>query len=530
MSLYRKYRPKTFDEVAGQKHVIASVKRQIETGKIAHAFLFSGARGVGKTTIARLIARALNCTDDSSPNPCQNCQACKSIEEGKAIDVIEIDAASHTGVDNVRENIIEATRVRPTQLKKKVFIIDEVHMLSKGAFNALLKTLEEPPEYVVFILATTELHKIPDTIISRCQRFDFGRIAIDEMIQRLNEITEKENRKITNDVLENIAQRSEGCLRDAESLLGQIITLEADTITMEEASTIMPASNLKSVLELIKSISENKAKEALEKIAGLQSSGEDIKTFADKTTSILRSMLLNTLGSVDLKTQYTKEQVELITELTKKLRKQRIQEILERIMLARKDLSLYKIETLAIELAVIDLCKSEAEQMVEPEKTQQEPTKSQQITKEQNPEPQIKQPTTKKAKVTSETESTEPEPKPEAPEQKKATEAEPKIEEIQKKWDNFKKSVKERHASLPLALELSQPIEIKDRKLIVRVEFAFYAETLNQEKNNSLLVDVLEKTMGAKLALEAIHDTAATECEEEDVAKVLDAFEGEVVN
>ncbi len=191
-AIYIKYRPALFEDLVGQNHIKVTLQNEIENNRIAHAYLFSGPRGVGKTTTARLLAKAINCEDKKTTEACDKCSFCKEINAKRSMDVIEIDAASHTGVDNVRENIIENSRFTPQHLKYKVFIIDEVHMLSLSAFNALLKTLEEPPEHVIFILATTEIHRVPETIISRCQRFDFKRVNIDDLISRLKYIAGKE--------------------------------------------------------------------------------------------------------------------------------------------------------------------------------------------------------------------------------------------------------------------------------------------------------------------------------------------------
>src|SRR3989338_10226564 len=198
MALYHKYRPQKFADVIGQDHIVKTLSQQIVSNTLAHAYLFSGSRGLGKTTVSRLLAKAINCTSrvEGSAEPCEQCTMCIAITNSRSIDVVEIDAASHTGVDNVRENIIENVRFAPAVLKKKIFIVDEVHMLSKGAFNALLKTLEEPPAYVLFILATTELHKVPETIVSRCERYDSTTIPAEQIIERLKMIAKAERVKV----------------------------------------------------------------------------------------------------------------------------------------------------------------------------------------------------------------------------------------------------------------------------------------------------------------------------------------------
>lgn len=244
MALYRKYRPKKFSEVIGQEAVTKTITEQLKRGEVAHAYLFSGPRGIGKTTTARLLARAVNCIKRRSnqAEPCGECAACAAITSGSALDVFEIDAASHTGVDNVRENIIEASRIPPQAVKTKFFIIDEVHMLSIAAFNALLKILEEPPPNVIFVLATTELHKIPATIISRCQRFDFHRVSPKIMRERLEKIAELEGRKVESEVFDRVIALSDGCIRDAESILSKLFVLDKAKITQGLADLVLPCS------------------------------------------------------------------------------------------------------------------------------------------------------------------------------------------------------------------------------------------------------------------------------------------------
>ena len=222
--LYRKYRPQSFADFVGQEHIVKTITNALAMGRVAHAYLFCGPRGVGKTTIARILAKAANCENRKKDDyePCNKCLACQEINQGKSLDIIEIDAASHTGVDDIRE-LRDGIRFSPTRLRYKVFIIDEVHQLSKAAFNALLKTLEEPPEYAIFILATTEIHKVPETIISRCQKFDFHRLSMEKIIERLAKIAKSEGVKIEKPALEMVAMNAEGGMRDAESLLGQIM-------------------------------------------------------------------------------------------------------------------------------------------------------------------------------------------------------------------------------------------------------------------------------------------------------------------
>ena len=221
-ALYRKWRPATFEDVKGQDHIVTTLKNQIKLDRVGHAYLFCGTRGTGKTTVAKIFAKAVNCENPVDGSPCGECPTCKAIAAGVSMNVVEIDAASNNGVDNIRE-IRDEVMYSPTEGKKKVYIIDEVHMLSIGAFNALLKTLEEPPEYVIFILATTEASKIPITILSRCQRYDFHRISIDTIAGRLSQLMEYENIRVEDKALRYVAKAADGSMRDALSLIDQCV-------------------------------------------------------------------------------------------------------------------------------------------------------------------------------------------------------------------------------------------------------------------------------------------------------------------
>ena len=226
-ALYRKFRPTDLSQVRGQDHIVTTLRNQLASGRVGHAYLFTGTRGTGKTSIAKIMARAVNCEHPTENGPCGECDSCRSIADGSSMNVYEIDAASNNGVDNVRV-IIEGVNYRPTLGKYKVYIIDEVHMLSDSAFNALLKTLEEPPEWAIFILATTEVHKLPATILSRCQRYDFKRIGIDTICSRMQELMEAEGRRADEKALRYIARKADGSMRDALSLLDQAIAFQSE--------------------------------------------------------------------------------------------------------------------------------------------------------------------------------------------------------------------------------------------------------------------------------------------------------------
>ena len=253
-ALYRKFRPQEFEDVKGQDHIVKTLKNQINADRIGHAYLFCGTRGSGKTTIAKIFARAVNCEHPVEGSPCGECPTCKAIQNGSSMNVIEIDAASNNGVDNIRQ-IREEVAYRPTEGKYKVYIIDEVHMLSTGAFNALLKTLEEPPEYVMFILATTEAHKIPVTILSRCQRYDFHRISNDTIADRLFELMKEEQIEVEEKAIKYVAKAGDGSMRDALSLLDQCIAFHlGEKLTYENVLEVLGAVDTEVFSKLLRQV------------------------------------------------------------------------------------------------------------------------------------------------------------------------------------------------------------------------------------------------------------------------------------
>jgi DNA polymerase III subunit gamma/tau len=295
----RKWRPQTFEEVTGQEAITRTLKNAIEHDRLHHAYLFSGARGVGKTTTARLLAKALNCHKSDKPTvtPCSfndptACASCKEIAEGNSIDVLEIDAASNTGVGNVRETIVEGIDIAPARDRFKVFIVDEVHMLSIAAFNALLKTLEEPPPRVAFIMATTELHKVPDTILSRCQQFEFRTIALNKIFERLKLIAEAEKINVSDAALREIARAGEGSMRDAQSAFDQVISFSGDKIETADVGAALGVAGSELLARVVEAVARQEAKTALEVVDELVSRGHDLRAFCRDLLTFLRDLLV----------------------------------------------------------------------------------------------------------------------------------------------------------------------------------------------------------------------------------------------
>src|SRR5262245_16171586 len=294
-ALYRRYRSQTFDELIGQEHIVQTLRNALAEGRIAHAYLFTGPRGVGKTTVARLLAKAVNCAAAQELRPCGECESCVAIAEGRAVDVIEMDAASNTSVEDARE-IIERVQFRPTTGTYKVYIIDEVHMLSTAAFNALLKTLEEPPGHALFVLATTENHKVPATILSRCQRFTFNRHTVGATVAHLRAIAATEGVSLEVGAPEAIARAATGSMRDALSVLDQLMAYGGGSITLEQVRGLLGAAESQEVAALVEALIDGDTSGALRAVAGVAEQGADLRQFARDLVERLRALMLLKAG------------------------------------------------------------------------------------------------------------------------------------------------------------------------------------------------------------------------------------------
>ncbi len=293
-ALYRQFRPSVFEDMIGQEHIVTALVNQIKTGKTAHAYLFCGTRGTGKTTTARILSRAVNCENPNGADPCNECETCLSINNGSSVDVIEIDAASNTGVDNIRQ-IREEVAYPPVLAKYKVYIIDEVHMLSEGAFNALLKTLEEPPEHVIFILATTEYHKIPATILSRCQRFDFRRITSKEIQERLKFVCDSSDTEIDDDALSVISYAADGSMRDGLSILDKCISFTNERITADKVSKILGIVDDNAMFQVAECIASKNLEELINIVENAVSEGRDPILFTSYLIEHFRCLMIASL-------------------------------------------------------------------------------------------------------------------------------------------------------------------------------------------------------------------------------------------
>jgi len=362
VALYRKFRPPTFEDVKGQDHIVTTLKNQIKSDRLGHAYLFCGTRGTGKTSVAKILARSINCENPKDGNPCGECPTCKSIMEGRNVDVVEIDAASNNGVDNIR-TIIEQVSYPPQMAKKKVYIIDEVHMLSQGAFNALLKTLEEPPEYVMFILATTEVNKIPITILSRCQRYDFHRITTTTIKDRLFEVVTKEGIEAEDKALFYIARAADGSMRDSLSLLDQCIAFNyGEVLTYDKVLSVLGAVDTTIFGKLFEALIKGDTKEALDVIAEIVIDGRELAQFVNDFVWYLRNlMLVSASADMEDTLDISEDNLKLLKEEAANVNVDTIMRYIFVFSELASDIKFSAQKRILIEMAIIRICKPQTD-------------------------------------------------------------------------------------------------------------------------------------------------------------------------
>ena len=357
-ALYRKWRPLVFEDVVGQDHISETLKNSIKTNRIAHAYLFCGTRGTGKTSSAKIFARAVNCTNSHDGNPCNECETCRGILDGSILDVYEMDAASNSGIDNIRE-IRDEVIYSPVGCKYKVYIVDEAHMLTTEAFNALLKTLEEPPGHVIFILATTEPHKIPATIHSRCQRFDFRRIGLFDIEKRLNKIVKEENIQITPDAVELVAELADGSMRDGLSILDQCVAFSKDELKYDDIVDIVGIADKKVLFSIADSLSEFDTKSALDAADKFLKKGNEAADFIQELILHFRALMIcKATSSPNDILEKTEDVINRYTEQAEKFSLDRLINailVLSEFLLQAKKISVPKV---AVEMAIVKLCSA----------------------------------------------------------------------------------------------------------------------------------------------------------------------------
>ena len=488
-ALYRKFRPDAFSDVKGQDHIVTTLKNQLRANRIGHAYLFTGTRGTGKTTVAKIFAKTVNCEHPTEDGPCGECRICKAIAAGASMNVIEIDAASNNGVDNIRE-IREEVSYRPTEGRYKVYIIDEVHMLSIGAFNALLKTLEEPPEYVIFILATTEAHKIPITILSRCQRYDFKRITIDTIAARLDELMKKEQVEVEEKAIRYIAKAADGSMRDALSLLDQCIAFYlGQKLTYDHVLEVLGAVDTDVFSRLLRQIISQDVGKVLATVEELVMQGRELTQLAADFTWYLRNLLLvktsdNMEDVLDVSTEnlaQLKEEAQMI-ESGVLLRYIRIfSELTNQLKYATQ-------KRVLLEVTLIKLCKP-----------QMESTKDSLLDRIRALEKQVEegsfavaQPQERVVYVNGE--APKPQSKPQLPKALK--------EDVKQVTSNFRKIANEASGMLRGYLKQARlSVDNQDRLLIVLPD-EISASVVGSEEHKQELKDLIEKKIGKTVEID----------------------------
>jgi DNA polymerase-3 subunit gamma/tau len=557
-SLSRTYRPQTFADITDQDPIKETLRLESETGKLGHAYLFGGPRGVGKTTMARVFAKALNCLKPKKGEPCNACDSCNDLNAGRSIDVIEMDAASNTGVDNVREAIVEHVRFVPQSRKHKVYILDEAHMLSTSAWNALLKTLEEPPAYAVFILITTELHKVPATIQSRCQRFDFKRIPDGPLAKRIEELAKKEGATLDPDVVAAIVSKSDGCLRDGESLLGQLLVLGEKKITAEIASLVLPLSRLPLAANLLDVWSKRELGPALRMVEELEEQGVPLLPVFDDLLQAVRHLLV-ACGSSEYRGKLSRgdEGERKLAALVSSYEPQELSEMALMLMERRRDAKqgadvrfCLELAASAVSLAMLPHApaadddagpsnknnrRGDPAVVAQPmaDRSAVRPTDMPKTDMQTSrPEgghtgpPLPKQPPIRPTEPGAET----------APLQTKPSNTSSfTLADVQVKWAAFLRIANEESRSLSFVLKLCKPVAVDGGKVTMQFQYPFHKEKIVEDpKTRHRIENWLSQALdGRSVHIEGVvgqGQPEQTEKQSQDmVSKILRAFEGQVV-
>jgi len=508
MTLYRKYRPKKFSEVVGRDAIAKILSQEIKQDRVSHAYLFSGTRGTGKTTIARIFAKSLNCEnrDKDKSEPCNECKSCISINESRSQDLVEIDAASNRRIEEIRE-LREHVKYVPSNSKYKVYIIDEVHMLTPEAFNALLKTLEEPPAHVIFILATTELHKIPETIFSRCQHFSFGKVGIKDTIERLNRITKLEKAEVEPEVIKDIARRSGGALRDAESLLGQILSI-GKKITSKDAEMFLPKVGFSRTIDWINFLVLNDSDKSLKMLEELEKQGINLVFFIAESLETARQMMIYvaTKDEDRLKMYFTDDEINNIKQICENISQLRIRTIVIELLRACQDMKLSPdIPSLPIELAVIMICDENKinSPQIDHQKSKKEFIQNKNNEVEKNDFSQSSNVFVKKDILEEENIKFDKD-KAQEPKKENTYNTVHSLEQILDGWGEVLTKVKDKNQSLNFVLGVAQPVGVNGNILELGFKYKLQLEKISEIKNRDIVENIIKEVYGIDYHIEPV--------------------------
>ncbi len=526
-TLYRKYRPTTFADLVGQEHIKSILLSEVRGGHIAHAYLFSGPRGCGKTTTARLLAKALNCHKRSeSGEPCNACVACQEITAGRNQDVIEIDAASNRRIDEMRQ-LREEVKYLPGRDKYKVYIVDEAHMLTAEAGNAFLKTLEEPPAHIVFILATTEIAKIPETIFSRCQHFAFTKLPFSQMLDRLARLATAEAVVVDKEVLEEVVRRSGGSLRDAESVLGQILSIGKKEITVDDASLFLPKVGFNKAVSWFTKLADKNGAAGLNELSDLDGQGINLEFFLGEVLELGRQLLLYKItGQTEpLAWHYSAEEIKVLTDLGARTDLSIIRSIVINLLRASQDMRLSpELPILPLELAVVTICEEGKQPTANSEQVKMENGKwkmenginsgyrNSEIPKFRTPLPVE----TKDVKYTNTKVSNH------------------SLEDILSGWGEVLSRIKNKNQALNFILGVAEPMAINGNTVEIGFKYRLQQEKVSEYKNREIIETVLQEVYGSPYRIQAslkedIKVNQAASDEEILVKTALEVFAGAVV-
>lgn len=521
-SIYRVFRPKTFNDVVGQEHITKTLKNQIQNNHLAHAYLFCGTRGTGKTSTAKILSRAINCLNPQDNEPCNECEICKGILNESLMDVVEIDAASNNGVDDIRE-LRENVKYPPSKAKYKVYIIDEVHMLSTGAFNALLKTLEEPPSYVVFILATTEMHKLPATILSRCQRFDVKRITLDDIKKRVEFILSSLNIEYEEEATKLIARSGEGSLRDALSLLDKCISFNENKLLYEDLINLLGVTGKDELAKLSNSIFDLDVKQSMEIINEVVSWGKDLKVFVDDLIEYIRTIMLCKISNNPKEIlNLTDEEIQGLTKLSTKVSNNEIIRIINILSETENKMKYTTHKRMLLELSVLKLSQPSYDESIEAQLTRLD--KLENLIKSGNINISSSQNNNEKRKDTKIPSNEEKEPI----KTKKVVRGEEKevFNKIKSLWrDIFAKMKEDKKLPIQAMLKEGTPYLVENNSLIIKFkdDFEFHRNALNKDANRKYIKSVITTVTGydINIDLKLAKEIDFVVVEEEDLGEKL---------